>query len=296
MVREIGGYFCLEQLPGVHYHHGLVAINSGRNALRYLLIAKRIRKLHIPYYLCTAVAEVCIHSGCEVEHYGIGQHFEPELDRGMSPGEYMYIVNYFGQLTSGDIMRMQRRFGNVILDNVQAFFAPPLPGIDTIYSCRKFFGVADGAYLSTDAGLPDDLTVDVSMSRMTHLLGRYDGTARDYYQDFLRAEALIERAPLMRMSRITYNLLRAIDYESVCSARDRNFAYLNRELGSRNRLNLIVPDGPYAYPFYVENGRTMRVMLAQKGVYIPTLWPNVLSSVPVDRIEYKYAHDMSHVK
>lgn len=38
----------------------------------------------------------------------------------------------------------------IILDNTQSFFQKPISGIDTIYSCRKYFGVPDGAYLSTN--------------------------------------------------------------------------------------------------------------------------------------------------
>ena len=30
------------------------------------------------------------------------------------------------------------------------------------------------------------------------------------------------------------------------------------------------------YPFYCENGLAIKKALAKKGIYIPTLWPNVL--------------------
>ena len=39
---------------------------------------------------------------------------------------------------------------NVIIDNVQAYFQRPIEGFDTLYSCRKYFGVPDGAVLYTD--------------------------------------------------------------------------------------------------------------------------------------------------
>ena len=43
-MREIGGYIELEHYQGNEYHKG-IALNSGRNCLRYLIKAKKIQKL-----------------------------------------------------------------------------------------------------------------------------------------------------------------------------------------------------------------------------------------------------------
>ena len=50
-----------------------------------------------------------------------------------------------------------------------------------------------------------------------------------------------------------------------------------------------MPYGPFAYPYYVENGIETRKKLAEKKIYIPTLWPNVLIEKHGDTIEYDYA-------
>lgn len=55
-----------------------------------------------------------------------------------------------------------------------------------------------------------------------------------------------------------------------------------------NRLDLIIPDGPFAYPLYIENGIEIRKELAKKKLYIPTLWPNVLQEMNENSIEYRY--------
>ncbi len=68
-------------------------------------------------------------------------------------------------------------------------FLKPLKGIDTLYSCRKFWGVSDGAYLSTDASLTENKTVDYSAERMKHILGRYEHNAGTYYKDMLENAA-----------------------------------------------------------------------------------------------------------
>ena len=56
--------------------------------------------------------------------------------------------------------------------------------------------------------------------------------------------------------------------------------------GSRNRLRLSCPEGAFSYPLWVTNGPQIRKVLAQKKIYIPTLWPNVLSQLDPARVEY----------
>ena len=195
-------------------------------------------------------------------------------------------------MTEGKVLDLKRQYVQIILDNIQAFFQKPLAWIDTIYSCRKFFGVLDGGYLSTDAKLNEELEVDVSRDRMTHILGRYEGAASDYYSYFQNNDASFKIEPLKYMSKLTHNILGAIDYERVRRIRNENYAYLESELGGQNKLNLITPNGAFAYPFYMENGIEIRKALVQKKIYISTLWPNVLADTPEESIEYKYVKNI----
>ena len=80
------------------------------------------------------------------------------------------------------------------MDHTHAFFQKPLPGVDTLYSCRKFLGVSDGAYLSTDAELePEKKPLDHSMGRMEHILGRYEYDAGTFYQKCWIMQQIIMR-------------------------------------------------------------------------------------------------------
>ena len=115
------------------------------------------------------------------------------------------------------------------------------------------------------------------MNRMRHILGRFEGqSASDYFADFRENDALFDDLPLMYMSKLTHNLLGAIDYGSVISRRNDNWKLLHAALGDKNKLCLHTPIGPYMYPFYCENGVQVRKALAEKKIFIPTLWPNVL--------------------
>lgn len=282
-MKEIGGYFGLEELRSREYYPDLVAVNNSRNALLYILKAKHIKKLYIPYFLCDTVYRLCESEGVLYEFYHIDENFNPLFDKRIGNGEALYIVNYYGQITNERVLK--KKYGNIIFDNVQAFFRKPRKGIDTVYSCRKFFGVPDGGYAACDCRLDEELPNDVSMNRMKHILGRYEaGTASDYYADFSENDESFYNLELRSMSKLTHNILGAIDYASVKRKREENFAELSKLLKNENLLKLRLPEGPYAYPFLCKDGEKIRKALVSKKIYVPTLWRGVDGS-PTE-IEY----------
>ena len=50
-MKEIGGYFQLEEMPGEEYYPDLYRVNLGRTALLWLLKSRRCRKILLPYFL-----------------------------------------------------------------------------------------------------------------------------------------------------------------------------------------------------------------------------------------------------
>ena len=266
---DIGGYLGLEEFMGKEYYPDLIALNTGRNALACLIHAKHIRKLYIPNYLCDSVFRVCEREECPYEFYEVGADFLPKFEKALGNGEWIYIVNYFGQILNE--RELKKKYDRIIFDNAQAFFQEPVEGISTIYSCRKFFGVPDGAYLAAE-DVPE-LDVDISKHRMAHILGRYEGMASDYYKDFRDNDKSFSNLAPGFMSRLTHNILRAIDYKKVKERREEN---LHGQLKGANRLNIQPPAGPYMYPFYMEKGLEVKKKLAAKRIYIPTLWPNAV--------------------
>lgn len=286
---EIGGYFGLEQLISSEYYKDLIPLNNGRSALYYILKAKKIKKLYIPYYLCNSVSDMLKRNGYDFEYYNIDLDFIPIFNKALANDEYLYVVNYYGQLLNDKIINLKQNYQKIIFDNTHAFFQKPIKNIDTIYTCRKFFGVPDGAYLSTDVKIKDDLEVDISKDRMTHILGRYEGMASEYYNNFQNNDKAFKTEPLKYMSKLTHNILGAIDYERVREIRNENYAYLDSKLSIYNKIKLKSLDGAFSYPFYVENGIEIKKELAKKKIYTPTLWPNVLSDTPESSIEHNYA-------
>lgn len=290
-MKEIGGYFGLEKLVSNEYYSELTAVNTARNALIYILKARRAKKIYLPHFLCESVYAMCAKEGFEAELYHIDADLMPVFEKELGADEWLYIVNYYGQLGSECAKQLKKKYGNIIFDNVQAFFQRPAEGVDTVYSCRKFFGVPDGAYVSTGAVLEEELETDISMNRLRHLMGRFEGNcASDYYADFKANDHAFYEEKLCRMSAFTHNILGAIDYESVIEKRNRNFAVLSQLLGDINGIAVKAPVGPYAYPFYCRNGMEIKKQLAAKKIFVATLWPNVLDME--NTIEKDYAENI----
>lgn len=58
-MKEYGGYIEFENYHGMILHEEALALNSGRGALEYLCEAKKIKKLYLPYFLCSSVPNLC---------------------------------------------------------------------------------------------------------------------------------------------------------------------------------------------------------------------------------------------
>ena len=291
-MKEIGGYMELERARGREFHEGAVALNSGRHCLEYLIRAKNIKKLYIPYFLCDSISNLCKKLGCAYEYYRIDEAMRPVFDRKLSESEYLYIVNYYGQTDNETIKSYKNKYRNIVVDNAQAFFQKPVAGVDTLYSCRKFFGVPDGGYLYTTCVLEQPLEKDVSYERMKHILGRFEKNASTFYSDYTSGEKRFQTRDMKEMSALTRNLLRAVDYAYVEEQRTKNFAYLHERLGDQNKLKLTVPRGAFMYPFYIEYGTELKMKLIENKIYVPTLWPDVFDVTDRKSIEWDFAENI----
>lgn len=284
-MREIGGYIELDTYTGKMLHGDGIKLNCGRNALAYIIKAKNIKKLWMPKFMCDSCDKVLSDNQVDVEYYSIGLDFKPVIKEWDG---WLYVVNFYGQLSNEYLISLGDR---IILDNAQAYFQEPIPGVDTIYTCRKFFGVADGAILYTDK-LIEVEEQDESFERMHFLLGRYERSASEFYAEYVENNHFFKNEPIKRMSKLTENLLHGIDYEMVRNRRIQNFCYLHEMFQSLNKLNLSVPDGAFMYPLYIENGAEVRKQLQAKKIFIPILWPAVFNLCEESELGYDMAKNI----
>lgn len=292
MQKEIGGYIEFEHYTGRQFHEDAIKLNCARNCLAYLIKACNIKKLFIPYFLCDSVWKICNKYGVDFQFYNIDENFYPVISEKMNSDSWIYVVNYYGQLTNDIIKELKYQINNIIIDNVQAFFQKPVEDVLTIYTCRKFFGVADGAYLYTSNFLSDSFEIDCSYKRMNFLLGRFEKCASLFYQEYVANNDLFDNEPIKIMSNLTENLMKSFDYKAIAEKRTENFKYLHERLYKINQLKLQIPYGAFAYPLLLDNGFYFRKVLQEKKVYIPLLWPGISQFCEEKSIEVYYANNI----
>lgn len=290
-MKEYGGYIELDTYSLPMLHENALALNCGRNCLAYLIEARHIPKILMPYFMCDSVFNVCKKHGVEMSFYHVDELFMP-IDISLKDDEWLYVMNYYGQLTKDYLLELKLKYDRVIIDNAQSYFDEPIANTDTLYTCRKYFGVADGALLFTDTLIDDELEVDQSFDRMRFLLGRYERTASEFYNDNVANNHLFADEPIKQMSKLTQNLLHGIDYEFVKERRSENFRLYHEILKSINKLELREIEGAFAYPLLISNGSEIRKTLQQKKIYIPTLWPNVVNNMSEDSLECRFAKNI----
>lgn len=277
MNKAIGGYIGLELRQGTHYHANALPLNTGRNCFEYILKLRGYKHVLLPYYTCEVMLEPLRKLGISYSFYAIDPGLEPATLPVLHDKEAFVYTNYYG-LKQHAVEQLAKHYGpRLIVDNSQAFFAPRINGIDTFYSARKFFGVADGAYVYADTPLDIELPRDESCSRMSHLLTRIDTCAESGYGDYLLHEEQLCNQPIKSMSRLTEHILCSIDYEQVRQRRITNYMVLERALYGSNKLSLDASESvPMVYPYWTENGDTLRDELRQQRIYIAKYWKNVL--------------------
>jgi len=260
------------------YYQDAVKLNTGRNCLEYVLLAKSIKKIYLPYYICDTILEPLLRNKIDYEYYSINSAFYPIEIKPVKRDEAFLYVNYFG-INDKVVKYLSDHVSNLIIDNTQAFFSNPLPNIDTFYSPRKFFGVPDGGYLYTDRKLNCQFSQDISYKRMVHLIKLLDSDVK-IQKNFHSDESGLSNLPIMIMSSLTQSLLSAIDYKRAEAKRKRNFSIFNELLSSKNEIHLSLKKQiPASYYPFLSTVEGLRQKLRENKIFTPTFWPNVLKRI-----------------
>lgn len=299
-MNPIGGYFSLEINEGRELHAHALRLNAGRYALEYILKARKYRKVYLPYYICNSILQPINRLGLEYEFYNINEQLEPALELQPKTDEAVLYVNYFG-LKNRYASSFCYVYPNTILDQTQAFYSEPgkmfidkSSKCDTFYSCRKYFGVPDGAYLYTDCLLNEELQQDESFERMTFLTKRIDRSAQEGYMDFHSNDKSLSNVGMKRMSKLTEAMMAGIDYSTKANKRIHNFRKLDKSLRESNLFKWDMDYGtvPLVYPYFVENGAKLRQRLIDNQVFCARYWPNVLECCKSSDFEYQLTENL----
>ncbi len=293
MIEPIGGYFSLELPFHEEYHKDAIRLNTGRNCLEYILRARRYSKVYIPYYTCEVILEPFHKLTVNYEFYHINQDFEVADDIQLKAGEALLYTNYYG-LKQSYVEKLAAIYGKkLIVDNTQAFYATPVNGVDSFNTCRKFFGVPDGAYLFTDTNLDESFEQDVSYNRMASLIKRIDLGPEAGFEDFHNEGDMLCNQPIRFMSKFTQSMMMTINYEKIKSRRRKNFLRVHNALNDTNSFicNLESDAVPMIYP-YMTDKKGLRQMLINNRVFVAKYWQNVEEWVERGCLEWNLVNYM----
>jgi len=294
---EIGGYLELD-LPnyGDPFPNSL-KFQSGRAALRAALEYANIKIVFLPVYICDAVVQAVVDSGAVVKSYNLDDSLYPKNLPDSIPKKCALLYpNYFG-LCDENIKCLLQHISKkkIIIDNSQALFALPDNVMASIYSIRKYIGVPDGGLLVStelDFKMPDNEDSN-SLARMKALLLRMSYSARTGYLSYVESEKTLNNTKPLKMSRLTNRLMASIDMDAVKRRRRENFLELALQLDKFNEHKWLIGSDsvPLCYPLLVDKKvDNLKQQLINKGIFIPTYWPEIKSRATYNSIEYRLLH------
>lgn len=297
-MKEYGGYLPLDLKDGNLYYEydssRMLKCNTGLTAI-YCAIKNIVpKRVFIPHFICDTVHELINNLGIEIIRYYITRDFKP-INVKPDKDDCIILVNYFG-VCDEVVLNQLDKFNNIIIDNTQAFFAKPIfrTGVYNVYSCRKFIGTPDGAFLIGENIKYIDLDEDFSGDRSLFLLKQHETGINSAYQESLENYSCIKNER-RKMSLLTEKLLRSVDYSHIINSRKNNFNKLHSILKRHNRYDFDdkVSSVPYSYPLLLNID--IRKKLIDRRIYVPTLWKEKITEEYINKVEYDYSKNICHL-
>lgn len=296
MFNEYGGTLHLEKIDlknNPYLKYDCMKLSSGRLAIYMAVKDYNATILYLPLYICPSVKKYLLSNGIKVKEYNLDNNFMPLVET-LNKDEMILWVNYFGCMFSEIKDKVIDKYKNqLILDNSQALFDVPIYEADNyfVYSCRKFFGIPDGAILVKKNIKKENeflLTNNYDTSKWGYLLEASKHGSNYVYNKYLEnEESFCNRYD--KMSFITEQYLNAINWDKVKAIRKENFNILHNNLFSKNDLNIdFNTETPFMYPFYNTN-ENLRSKLLENNIFVPTIWKHVISSLYANENEKKWA-------
>ncbi len=293
---EMGGCLPLESIQTQNdplQKYPKLELNSGRACFYEAVVRGRAETVYIPFYLCPTVKAFFLEQGIHVIEYNIDEHFFPQNIH-LCEKTMIVWTNYYGCMSDEVIDALAKQYGEqLIIDNTQAFFCRPRARAWNVYSCRKFFGVPEGAYL-----VHEDLkqnTWSAEAKGWEYLQKASLQTSNFAYAEYLEND---NRFCYQKgeMSLLTRQYLNAVDYERVKEKRAANFNYLHQLLEEQNELKSGIINfcsrTALMYPFLKKGNADLRRYLLERHIFTPTWWKCVLTSVQTTRFEKYIAQNL----
>lgn len=291
---EIGSFLELQLPKGREYYNqklDIARLNTGRMGIWHAFRITGCSRIWIPIYQCDSIRETLLKKGVDVCFYHQDKDFNP-IDIKTSDNDAVLLVNYYGIMSSSRMAELAKCYKHPIVDCAQAFFCPPVEGALTVYSCRKFVGAPDGAYVvGKNAHLMvNEYSQCYSSDTAAFLLKRIEyGCEGKGYESRQLNEHRIDTEDCMRMSKLTRAIMDAEDYVNNKQKRIENFEYLHSMLGDINQIDTTryMDDEtiPMIYPLVVEDDELIKRLIDAKH-FQGHWWSYICEEQPANCFEY----------
>lgn len=271
--ESYGGFQPLELRRSNSYYstseYHLLKYNSAKVGIDKVINENKVKRIHVPLYLCPNVCKEIERHDLQVIYYKIDGNLLPLIEN-YEKDDWIYIVDYFGIMSN----RMDQFIKNhtnfhYIVDNCHSFFHRPNVGSNYIYSCRKFFGVPDGSYLITEDFICEQEELSNGAGYAGYLLTSLENGTNACYQEKKHVDELLGQS-YDNMSKLADAIMHSVDYEFVANRRRENAKIYEQAFGGLNRIKVETDVIPYMYP--LNFGTNIKRELIQRKIFVPTLW------------------------
>lgn len=261
--------------------HDWRGFRTARAALAALLGHRGIKRLWLPAYCCTSLADGA--GNCETAWYSTGHRLEvaPGALDGVRSGDAVLVIDYFGRRPSEAVRRMARDHDLLWIEDRAQALAPDAPpfGEIVLHSPRKLWGVGDGGIL-VGPNLPEATgSEDLDVFAPNDLRAADpDGFAPKPWFDAFRArEAAFDATPRPISAR-TVETLKTIDFLPEIAARKANWTALAAALPDLALWPIDRPDfAPMAFPVVVNDAGALSAHMAANRIWCARHWAELPS-------------------
>lgn len=270
---EIGSFLELQLPKGREFYNqetDIARLNTGRMGIWHAFRVTGCKRIWIPLYQCDSIRETFKKKGVAMCFYHQDSRWNP-LDIKALEDDAVLIVNYYGIMSNERMAEIAKHYNHAIIDCAQAFFCRPVARALTVYSCRKFVGTPDGAYVIGKGAhnFVEEYSQCYSSDTAAYLLKRIEyGCEGKGYEARNINEHRVDAEDCMKMSKLTRALMDAEDYACNRKKRRENFAYVHQHLKGINKINPMMymdeDTVPMVYPLVVEDdGLIQRLFVAK---------------------------------
>ena len=289
--------------------------NTGRAAIEALLkklLERGYTKVYLPSFLCDSVRDAVLRVGIQLEYYRVNRDFSVNPDEiCIDEHNILFVVQYFGQRINKeflDFVKLVKQKNVIIIEDISLSLLSDDEGYVgfgnyLIGSLRKWFPIIDGGILLSrideefqlaDASFDYTLYYFMAQILKSSYLKSSDRNPNNkqvflsYNNDGMKS--LFSDYTIRKMSRISADLLKGLDYQDIRNKRIKNYDLLRTLIEPITQVKVLVDRRgtmtPLAMVILSEERDELLRYLISHDIYCNVHWKSNECTVQFPESEY----------